>query len=81
VLTGERVSSISTDYTVWATAVDPYTGNIAAGLANSCITLFSKKGKEIRTFHAHQANIRALVFGEGYLFSASNDRSVRAWKL
>jgi len=81
VLTGERVSAIPTDHTVWATAVEPKTGNIAAGLANSSIAMFSKEGKEIRTFAGHEDNIRALVFGEGYLFSASNDRSVRAWKL
>jgi len=79
--TGGLVFAIPTDNPVWATAVDPKTLNIAAGLANSRINIYNKEGKEIVTFAGHQANIRALVFGDGYLFSASNDRSVRSWKL
>lgn len=79
--TGELVFAIPTDSPVWASAMDPKTGMIAAGFANSRISIFNKEGKEVGKFAGHQANIRALVFGEGYLFSASNDRSVRAWKL
>jgi len=75
--TGELVHAIPSNAPVWATAVEPKSGKIAAGLASGRVILYNIEGKEIAKFDGHQANIRALVFRDDYLFSASNDRSVR----
>jgi len=79
--TGELVLSIPSSDPVWAAAVEPNSGRIAAGLASGSIIIHDNNGNEIARFTGHHSNIRALLFGEGYLFSASNDRSVRTWKL
>jgi len=80
---GESVLAIPMKAQVWAVAVDPAQRLIATGCSNGVVTTFDLDGKQVQECLGHESNIRALAFvpGQKSLLSASNDRTVRCWKL
>lgn len=66
---------------VTAIARCPYTGKMAIGYEDGTLLLTAQDGMTVQQLVGHRSAVTGIVFGNGKLYSCSNDRTLRLWNL